>query len=743
MTSRPVARFPASSTHSDFIELGKTWRALRSRRAAIGALLLAFLILASLLIMAIDPLYTARATLLVQPMTAKPWLAAQAHESPARSEEMLQTQVSLIQSRGVAEGAVRALNLATNPLFDLRQQQTWLTRLRTAVQGPRLGAANSGDADALEAKAFSKAVELLMDRTTVAITGESRVLSIDVTLQDPQLAATVANALARSYVQQLQQLHQSAAAGATDWMQGRMAELRDALQAAQARLQTYREAHHLTDIDGSNTQGINDFTLNSEHLIDARRQRAEAESQYRQVQAIPAQDWQQLANVPVVLADPLVQALKTAQAKADAKALQLSARYGSGHPALLAAQAESSAANASLRSRVTQVVAGITNDYELALANESALRDAVDASKNQLQTVARESFDLQALNRDVDNNRNTYNAFDRQLRETEAGKNVAVLNVRVIDAASATRPGGPRKATVLLTAALLALMLGTAGALLRGRLRQTFNSAADLTGKIGLPLCSVLPRIARPSRRTAQYCFERDQDPGFCEGIRTLRTCITLGDRDLDSRVLLVTSAIPGEGKSTVAANMAFALGKLQKVLLVEADLRRPALAARLGMPAGQLGLADLVADRALVSECLHRDGDIDVIAAGTLPQDPQAVLTSTRFAELLAQWALRYDRVIIDSPSTLSVSDSALLAQQADGVIYVIKADSTAVALVRKGIAHLQRSGATLHGVVLNQAETDKLLPQQPQRIPTPALKGTLMAETEHTAAARTRPSS
>jgi capsular exopolysaccharide synthesis family protein len=743
MANRPVSRFATSTAHPDYIDLGKTWRAVRSRRTAIGALLLAFLASASLLIVAIDPLYTARATLLVQPLASKPWLAAQPHESAARSEEMLQTQVSLIQSRGVAESVVRELNLATHPLFDIRQQQTWATRLRTAVQGPRLGPVNSGDADAREAKAFAKAVEVLMDRTTVAITGESRVLSIDVTLQDPQLAATVANALARGYVQRLQQLHQSAASGSSQWMKGRMAELRDSLQASEARLQAYREAHHLTDLDGSNTQGLNDFTLNTEHLIDARRQRAEAESQYRQLQAIPAQDWQQLANVPAVLADTLVQELKTAQAKADAKVQQLSARYASAHPALLAAQAELSTANASLRSRVAQVCAGITNDYQLALANESALRDAVDASKAQLQTASRESFELQALRRDVDNDRNTYNAFDRQLRETEAGKNVDVRNVRVIDAALSTQPSGPRKATVLFTAALLALMLGTAWALLRGRLHQTFNTAADLAGKIDLPLWSVLPRIARRARRTAEYCFERDQDPGFCEGIRTLRTCVTLTDSHLDSRVLLVTSSIPGEGKSTVAANMAFALSKLQKVLLIEADLRRPALAERLGMNPRQPGLADLVADRALVSECLHRDGNIDVIAAGTSPHDPQAILTSTRFAELLAQWAVRYDRVIIDSPSTLSVSDSALLAHQADGVIYVIKADSTAVSLVRKGIAHLQRSGATFFGIVLNQADPDNLLPQQPQRIPLQALKGMSMAEAEPTAATRTRPSS
>lgn len=743
MANRSVSRFPTSAAHPDYIDLGKTWRALRSRKTAIGALLLAFLTFAGLLIMTIHPLYTARATLLVQPVASKPWLAAQAHESPARSEEMLQTQVSLIQSRGVAESVVRELNLATHPLFDRRQQQTWFSRLRTVVQGPRLGAANSGDADALETKAFNRAVELLMDRSTAAITGESRVLSIDVTLQDPQLAATVANALARSYVQRLQQLHQSAASGSSQWMKGRMAELRDALQASEARLQAYREAHHLTDLDGSNTQGLNDFTLNTEHLIDARRQRAEAESQYRQLQAIPAQDWQQLANVPAVLADPLVQALKTAQAKADAKVQQLSARYGSGHPALLAAQAELSTANASLRSRVTQLAAGITNDYELALANESAQREAVDASKAELQTAARESFELQALSLDVDNNRNTYNAFDRRLQEIEAGKNVDVSNVRVIDAALSTQPSGPRKATVLFTAALLALMLGTAWALLRGRLHQTFTTAADLVGKIDLPLWSVLPRIARRARRTAEYCFERDQDPGFCEGIRTLRTCVTLADHAAENRVLLVTSSIPEEGKSTVAANIAFALGKLQKVLLVEADLRRPALAKRLGMNPGQPGLADLVADRALVSECLHRDGNIDVIAAGTPPHDPQAVLSSPRFAELLAQWAVRYDSVIIDSPSTLSVSDSALLANQADGVIYVIKADSTAVALVRKGIAHLQRGGATLYGVVLNQADPDNLLPQQPQRIPPLALQGMSMAEAEHTAATRTRPSS
>ncbi|MFD1691146.1 CpsD/CapB family tyrosine-protein kinase [Azotobacter chroococcum] len=182
-----------------------------------------------------------------------------------------------------------------------------------------------------------------------------------------------------------------------------------------------------------------------------------------------------------------------------------------------------------------------------------------------------------------------------------------------------------------------------------------------------------------------------------------------LSGMDRPHRVLVITSSIPNEGKSTVASNLAFALGQMERILLIDADLRRPTLAKNFAFPLGTPGLANLIAGTARLDECIRHVDGIDMIAAGAVPPNPLELLSSPRFAKVIEVLKSKYERIVIDSPPTQAVSDATILATQANALIYVIKSEATPIPLAQKGIGQLLQSNTPITGVVLNQVDVQK----------------------------------
>ncbi|MDA1302179.1 MAG: CpsD/CapB family tyrosine-protein kinase, partial [Proteobacteria bacterium] len=196
----------------------------------------------------------------------------------------------------------------------------------------------------------------------------------------------------------------------------------------------------------------------------------------------------------------------------------------------------------------------------------------------------------------------------------------------------------------------------------------------------------------------------------FAEAIRSLRTSVVLSGLDKPHKVIVVTSSVPNEGKTTVSSNLALALGQMEKVLLIDADMRRPSLATEYDLPKGTVGLAELVAGTNEMADCIHRRDKegIDLLSAGAVPPNPLDLLSSGRFAEVLKTLRDRYDRIIIDSAPTQAVSDSLVLSTKADALIYVVKSDSTPANVAKNGIERLMRVNAPVIGAVLNQFDAE-----------------------------------
>jgi len=729
-----------AADESDTLDLLHLWRVIWSAKWNIAWLALLSCALAVVALSFITPQYVGSATLLIKDKTPPVLSFQQAAEAGgATTTDYLQTQQALLQSRELAERAVRKLGLTTNPITDPRQQaqswftpRQWLADLNRDQWLPWLDLLPPPKPPATEEQVFNDVTQNLMLHTSVKFVGKSQLLEIDVELPDPALAAAVANALAQGFIDSQQDTSLKSSQNNTSWMNTRLVELRDNLRVAENKLQAYREEQGLVDVDGVATISANELQMTGNRMIDARRDRAEAESQFRQAQSLSNGDISRLSSVPAVLSNPLIQQFQADLAKAQAKVEELSGRYGPKHPALISARSEQRTAANSLRLQVQQVVAGIERQYQLAVASEDALRKSFNSNKAQIQDISRKEFQLREFQREVDSTRALYETFVTRLKETAATSDMDSAKARIVDPAIAPLEASkPRKNLILAIVALVAAVVGVALAFLFDTLSNTFKTDDTVESLLNVPLLSVVPLVMKKSRRQLARLFEDNDHPRFCETIRNLRTWLMLQNNERPAQVVLVTSSVSGEGKSTIANNLASSLAPLERVLLIDADMRQPTLSLNFDFPPQSPGLANLMAGTARLEDCIRSVGNLDMLPAGCLTPsalDPfdaprlqasssssnavapaQDLLSSPRLGRLLQILKSRYRHIIIDSPPAEIVSDALLLAQHSDAVIYVVKAQSTPVGQVRKSIAVLQQSQAPVFGVVLNQVDLRK----------------------------------
>jgi capsular exopolysaccharide synthesis family protein len=703
----------------DDIELLKLWRSIWNRKVAICAFTGVMVVGAVVVSFSMTPVYRAQVSVMIDAKGAKaisfdPTTTA----SDGTSSQYMETQFELLKSRSLAERVVQELNLTRSPQFAppaksaaLLAIGNWLTSTGLAHLLPgTLMQKFQAPPEQSDVQRLAATTRSFMDLISVEPQGKSQLAKVQVDLNDPQMAAAAANSLANGFIESQLKTSIGSSETATSWMNSRLGELGEKLKESEARLQAYRESENLVDVKGVGTISATELSLTSERMIDARRARAEAQSQYQQVKAMSRGGWEQLASVPAVLADPVVQQFKAQQAKAQAKVDELSSRYGARHPAMDAARSELNAASASLKVQVEQVAAGIERNYQLAAANESSLQASVNTNKSQIQDISRKEFKLQELQREVDSNRSLYDTFVTRIKETTATSDLNTSNTRIVDTAMIpVDPIKPRKSLFIALAALMGLVIGAAVTLLLDALNNTFQSVEQVEDHLNIPVVGILPLLARRERKHLAEMFKHGRYTRFNESIRTIRTNVMLSGYEKPQQVIVITSSLPGEGKTTVSINLAQAMGQMEKVLLIDADLRRPSLAKNLGLSPQSPGLSNLIAGTATFEECRKSVDGIDVICAGTATDRPLELLSSPRFAKALDVLKTRYTRIIIDSSPTQAVSDSKVLATLAQSVLYVVKSASTSISLAEKGVAQLLQHKAPMRGIIINQVDIGK----------------------------------
>ncbi len=669
----------------------------------IVALMLAGGLIAILRAHSETPIYQSSALMLIERQAARFVSIEEVYRANQGYDfgEYYQTQYEILRSRPLAERVVDRLG---TPAFAPRAKADTGFSWRKLIPGQSevlSPAAAPADVD----RGF--AVATVQGNLTIVPVRNSQLVRIQIRNADPEFAATLANAHAQAYIEESLEGRVQMTQTASNWLNERTAGLREKLEQSERALQEFRDRERLIDVGGVEGMAASELSLASERLADARRERADKEAAFRQIE--DARRRGALDQLPALLASPLVSELKQTVVNAERALGEMAGRYGPKHPRRAEAETTLAAARTALKQQLELVASGIERDFDAARLRENQLSGEMGSAKGEVRALNRKQYELQALQRDVDSNRQLYEVFQNRFKETAASGGVQSANARLIESAMPNlAPVYPNKQRSAMVGLLIGLALGIALALVLDHLDNTLKGADDVERRLGLPVLGLVPRLdesSEASEAPIRY-FASHPHSSFAEAVRTIRTGVLLSAVDQEHKRLLITSSVPGEGKTTLSMNLAFSLGQMKKVLLIDADMRRPALHRGLPDERQSPGLSEYITGEAKVSDCLRQlpNSQVFVMPAGISPPNPLEILSSRKFADALDTLGNAFDHVLIDCAPACAVSDALVLSKLVHGVIYVVRSDSTQWQVARTGVKRLARIGAPIIGAVVNQ---------------------------------------
>lgn len=656
---------------ADSVHLRDYWHVLLRRRFLALAVFAAVVGAVAARTALVRPVYEARAQILIErelPNVLDFDRNARASESAA--EDYYQTQFRLLQSRLLARRVVERLGLEQDPEFGGSAIDRFQKRLR---------------------------IQPIKNSQMVAVAFESF---------RPALAEKAANALVEAYIQQTLEFRYRISAEAGAWLADETTEQSRKVQEAERVLEKFKEDEGLVSFEERSAlveQKLRDVGAS---LTVAKTRRLEKAAVYEQMRG--ALNPEELSDA---IRSPLVQGLRTELAALERQGAQLEAKgYLDEHPEVerLRRQVEGTRQKIALEAR--RLVRAAQNEYDIAATQEASLGAALEAAKAEALDLSRSRFQYDALKRDVEASKKLSESVLARQKQTDVARDVKASNIHVIDPAMApTSPVRPRPVRDMALAILLGLGGAMGAAFFRDYLDTSVGRPADVR-HLGLPLLGVIPETA--GKRVPLVVGSGQGKEPFFEGYRVLRTALHPPRRTGQGQVVLVTSTLAGEGKSLTSVNLALTLASTEeRVLLIDADLRRPALHGLLKARRSP-GLSDVLTGAAgLAQAVLKAPGSRLYLLSCGAPWagNPADLLATGTFRQLLLDLRQRFDRIVVDTPPAGAIADALILAPQADGVLVVARSGKVARSAVAHLLERLANARARVLGVVLNRARPDR----------------------------------
>ena len=703
----------------DIIDLSHYFRVVNQSKWRILSLALVITFLVALIVLSLTPIYKATSSLLIESEETNIVSIEQVYGLDASKKEYFETQYEILKSRYIAEKVVNKLALDSHPIFIEKLDEsnssafdgikTTLKSILTFLPQKEREPLSEEEQAQLRKELL---ITLFSENLTISPVPNTQVVKIAYTSESPKLAAEIANTVAEVYIESYLEAKFDMTSKATSWLNDSLAGLRNKLEVSEKKLAEFYQREQLVDLDGVVGLASEELQGLSEQLLQAENRLKQSEIIFEQVQNFNG-DPAELAAMPAVQNHPSIQNVKEAELKAQSNVSELSKVYGPKHLKMISAQAELASVMQALENQVASLISGITNEYRQAQSQVNRLRVAVASAKEEYRTLSTLESKRRVLQREVDTNQQLYDSFFTRLQETSEVEGFESANARVLDRATLpVEPFKPKKSLILIATLVMSTGFGIFIALVLDFLNSGIRSVDDVERRLGQRMMGLIPW--QPHKKNNDLPLREFFDTSnhvFSEAIRTLRTSIQLLDMSGDKKVIMVTSSVPKEGKTTVSINLAFAMGQIGKTLLIDTDLRKPAIAKRFGMPGFQPGIANLVSGTHSLDECLCNDvaSNIDVITAGSATPNPQELLMNDNFKKVIKQLREQYEHIIIDTAPIQAVSDAIIVSESADMLFHVVKADATNEKIVSSGLERFMRVGKRIDGVILNQVDVKK----------------------------------
>lgn len=707
-----------SKYNSDLIDLSQYLRVLRRRKWSIVFITFVFIALAIFYISRATPIYQATAKIQADPVQPN---ATSQDQYIMNSMVFLfyETQYEIIQSRKVAETVVDKLGLVERYKKEIAEAkangetESIVKQIKKTIKSwlPS-DSEESNPAPLSDSQLRTMIAQTIQAGLSVEGGTQSQVINIGYQHADPVLAAAIVNAISESYIEFGLESRLSQIKDTAEWLTEQLEDLRATLQNSEDKLRNFRLAQNLMDTEQqerlSNTQLQ---TLNTE-LVRAQSELSEAKELYGQIIQLE-QEGGDYRSLGPVLQSNTIRDLVREESTLSRKVQELSERYGEKHPKMIAARSDLASAQLNLDREAAKIVESIKKEYRSAQAQERNIQSLIAKTREELQSYQGNSFELTRLEREVENNRRIYESFLGKLMEADVSGDYDASNIRVIDSATVPEwPIKPNPTLIFAASVVIGAMFGVVFAFIREFMGNVFRNPDQLEQELSIPSLGVTP-LVKKGKNTAppEKQYIADQRSTFAEAINTIRTGLLFSNIDNPPKTILITSTNGSEGKTTLAINLAVALSQMDKTLLIEMDLRKPAVGKDLGIHAS-LGLSDLLSGKTDTNVFHNVEGapNLNVITCGTIPPNPMELISSKRFANLLNSLRDRFTHIVIDSPPTLPVSDSCVLAKMVDATIVAVKAEDTKISTVKETISRLHKVNANITGVVLTQASPQKM---------------------------------
>jgi len=702
ITYGPV--YPDFAPEPEGPHLRDYWRVILKRKGVIAAF---FIILVSIVTIAsfvMRPVFRATTTVKIEKENPNVLSFEEVMAINADMSDFYGTQYKIIQSRAVARKVIDKLDLARNPEY---------SKLLEGILASEKPDKQRRAEEAL-LKAFQNSVE-------VSPFKDSRLVNVSFTAHDKQLTADAANAVARAYIDLNFEDKYSATEQAREFLSSKLDELKLRVKESERFLQEYSKGKDILGLDEKQNIIVEKLNELNKELAAAEFDRMKAEASYRETIGKKPDE------IPAVLNNNLVQELKGDYQELEREYNEKSKKFKPAYPAMVRLQHKMDQEKEMIRKEIANVIEGVRHEYKAGLAREKSVRDGLEKQKAEVRKLNESAIEYGILKNEVDTNRGIYNAMLQRTKEASIAAGLKAGNITVLDKADVpVRKYRPRRKLNVLLGMILGLIGGVGLAFFLEYLDNTINTPDEVERVFHLPSIGVIPALASvlPAKGVRLLTGGGGKQEGpietvshadarsiISESYRSVRTSLLLSDGKSSPKTLLVTSSQPGEGKTTASVNIAITFCQTGlKVLLIDADLRRPACHRALELDNSR-GLSDYLKGNPAWKELVRPTHieNLSVLTAGPVTHKSGDLLMGGGMRALLADAVSEFDHIILDSAPVIGFSDSIILSTVVDGVVLVVEGGVTARDIVRRAKALLKEVNATIFGVIINNVDVDR----------------------------------